>query len=231
MTRLLSLFDALADDPVWRRALIMYLFVSAGLWTVAGLAHHEQGIAALVYAPAFAVPLIVAGHVVASLLREVLVTIGYFAALAGVLLAVSRFTPGRPVSFRQFFSVTVHAGYILLVGHALRIALAAGGVELSGPTAALLPDPGAMFAPPSADPSSALGTPGEVSANSIAFSVLPDSPADVLSTGVFDTAFHALLGVAYCRIRGAKRLIVGAVWGIGLSLMADVVWLLLRIGG
>ncbi len=218
MTHLLSLFDALAEEPVSKRPLLAYAFVSACLWVGAGLAHHEHGIAALVYAPAFAVPLIVAGHVVAALLRELLVTTPYFVALAGVLLVVSRLTPGRPVSFRQFFSLTVHAGYILLAGHALRIALAAGGVEPSGAMATLLPDPGAMFSP-------------EADATTIAFAVFPDSPADVLSAGVFDTAFHALLGLAYCRIRGTKRLMVGAAWGTGLSLLADVLWLLLRIGG
>ncbi len=214
----MSLFDALADDPVWKRPLIGYAFMSACLWVGAGLAHHEHGIAALVYAPALAVPLGIAAHAVAALARELLVTTPYFVALAGVLLAVSQLTPGRPASFRQFFSLTVHAGYILLAGHALRIALAAGGVDPSGAMAVLLPDPGAMFSP-------------EADATTIAFSVFPDSPADVLSAGVFDTAFHALLGVAYCRIRGTKRLIVGAAWGTGLSLLADALWLLLRIGG
>ena len=53
------------------------------------------------------------------------------------------------------------------------------------------------------------------------------SPADIPAVGVFDTAFHALLGVAYCRIRGL-RLIAGAVWGAGLSLLIDAAWLLLR---
>ena len=218
MTRLLSLFDALAEEPVWKRPLIAYVFMSACLWVGAGLAHHEHGIAALVYVPAFAVTLMLAAHAVAALARELLVTTPYFVALAGVLLVLSRLTPGRLVSFRQCFSLTVHAGYILLAGHALRIALAAGGLEPSGAMATLLPDPGAMFSP-------------EADATTIAFSVFPDSPADVLSTGVFDTAFHAILGVAYCRIRGGKRLIAGAAWGAGLSLLADVVWLLLRIGG
>ncbi len=218
MTRLLSLFDALAEEPVWKRRLIAYALMSACLWVGAGLAHHEHGIAALVYVPPFAVPLMLAAHVVAALARELLVTTPYFVGLAGVLLLLSRLTPGRLVSFRQCFSLTVHAGYILLAGHALRIALAAGGVDSSGAMAVLLPDPGAMFSP-------------EADATTIAFSVFPDSPADVLSTGVFDTAFHALLGVAYCRIRGTKRLIVGAAWGAGFSLLADVVWLLLRIGG
>ena len=82
----------------------------------------------------------------------------------------------------------------------------------------MLPDPGAMFSP-------------EADATTIAMSVFPDSPADVLSVGVFDAVFHALLGVAYCRIRGGKRLIAGAAWGAGLSLLADVLWLLLCTGG
>ncbi len=216
--RVLSLFDALAEEPVWRRSLIAYLFASACLWTASGLVHHDHGVAALVYAPVFAVPFLVAAHAVTSVVREVLNTPAYFAALAGVLLAASRLTPGKPVSFRQLFSVTVHAGYVLLVGHALRVALAAGGVGLTGP--ALLPDPDAMFL---SDPA----RPGVVNGTMIAFSVFSRSPADVLSTGVLEVAFHALLGVAYCRIRGGKRLIVGAAWGGGLSLLVDIVWLLL----
>lgn len=229
--RVLPLFDALGEEPVWKPALVAYVFASSFLWVVAGLAHHEHGVAALVYAPVFAVPFMLAANVVISIVREVLNTPLYFGALAGMLLALSRLTPGKRVSFRQLFSVTVHAGYILLAGHALRVALAAAGVELAGPAAILLPDPDAMFLPDRAapvvpDPA----VPGSVEVHDTAFSVFSGSPADVPSVGVFDTGFHALLGVAYCRLRGHPQLIVGAVWGAGLSLLVDILWLLLRTG-
>ena len=195
----------------------------------AGLVHHEYGI---VTWPAFALPFLVAGNAVVSVAREVLFSPAYFAALAGILLAVSRLTPGKRVSFRQLFSVTVHAGYILLAGHALRIVLAAGGADLAGAAAALLPDPDAMFlgdtTPALLDPP----PPGAVvHATAIPLSTFPQSPADIPAVGVFDTTFHAMLGVAYCRIRGANRLIMGAVWGTGVSLLADALWLLLGTGG
>ncbi|MXX68938.1 MAG: hypothetical protein F4Y74_08260 [Gemmatimonadales bacterium] len=61
--------------------------------------------------------------------------------------------------------------------------------------------------------------------HSTSFAWFSGSPADIPAVGVFDTAFHALLGVAYCRIRGL-RLIAGAAWGAGLSLLVDLVWLL-----
>ena len=229
--RVLSLFDSLAGEPVWRRALIVYLVVSSSLWAIAGLVHHEHGVAALVYAPVFAVPLIVAANVANSVVREVLHTPLYFAALAGILLAVSRLRPGKRVSFRELFSLAVHAGYILLAGHALRIALAASGVEFAGPAVAFLPDPDAMFLPDSAvvvPPEFANA--GGVRSDTMAFATLSDSPADIPAVGVFDTAFHALLGVAYCRLRGGTRLIVGAAWGTGLSLLVDIVWLLVSAG-
>ena len=140
--RVLPLFDALAEEPVWRRALVTYVLASACLWLTAGLVHHEYGVASW---PAFVFPLVIAANVVVSVAREVLSSPLYFAVLAGILLAVSRLTPGKRVSFRQLFSVTVHTGYILLAGHALRIVLAAGGVDLAGVAAALLPDPDAMF--------------------------------------------------------------------------------------
>ena len=161
--------------------------------------------------------------------RETLINPPYFAALAGILLAVSRLTPGKRVSFRQLFGVTVHAGYILLAGHALRIVLAAGGVDIEG-VAALLPDPNAMFlgdtTPNSLDPP----PPGAVvHVTVIPISMFPRSPVDIPAVGAFDTAFHALLGVAYCRIRGLP-LIAGAAWGAGLSLLVDAAWLLSTAG-
>ena len=226
--RVLLSFDAVAEEPVWRRALVTYVFASACLWMIAGLVHHEYGVASW---PAFALPVVVVANAVVSVVREVLITPLYFAALAGILLAVSRLTPGKSVSFRQLFSVTVHAGYILLAGHALRIVLAAGGVDPAGAAAALLPDPDAMFL---GDTTPALLDPPPlgvvVHATAIPLSTFPRSPADIPAVGVFDAAFHALLGVAYCRLRGDKRLIVGAAWGCGLSLLVDVLWLLLGIG-
>ncbi|WP_419858012.1 hypothetical protein [Candidatus Palauibacter irciniicola] len=220
--RFLSLLDALAAEPVWRRSLVAYLAVSAFLWTAAALAHAEHGIVMAMRLPiAVAVPFVVVTYAVASVIREILTTPAYFVALAGILLAVSRFTPGERVSFRQLFSVTVHVGYILLAGHALRVALALGGVELGGTAATLLPDPDAMFLPDPAEPVPA-------GSHSTSFSGFAGSPADIPAVGAFDTVFHALLGVAYCRIRG-RRLIFGAAWGAGLSLLVDVVWLLLRI--
>ena len=226
--RVLPLFDALAEEPVWRRALVTYVLASACLWLTAGLVHHEYGVASW---PAFVFPLVIAANVVVSVAREVLSSPLYFAVLAGILLAVSRLTPGKRVSFRQLFSVTVHTGYILLAGHALRIVLAAGGVDLAGVAAALLPDPDAMFlgdtTPVLLDPP----PPGVVvHATAIPLSTFPRSPADIPAVGVFDTAFHALLAVAYCRLRGYKSLIGGAAWGGGLSVLADVVWLLLGAG-
>lgn len=224
--RVLPLFDALAEEPVWRRALVTYVLASACLWFTAGLVHREYGVASW---PAFALPLALAANAVVSVARETLISPPYFAALAGILSAVSRLTPGKRVSFRQLFGVTVHAGYILLAGHALRIFLAAGGVDIEG-AAALLPDPNAMFlgdtTPNSLDPS----PPGAVvHVTVIPLSMFPRSPADIPAVGIFDTAFHALLGVAYCRLRGG-RLITGALWGAGLSLLVDVVWLLLSAG-
>lgn len=221
--RVLPLFDALVEEPVWRRALVTYVLASACLWFIAGLVHREYGIASW---PVFASPFVVALNAVFSVLREILTSPLYFAALAGILLAVSRLTSGKRVSFRQLFSVTVHTGYILLVGHALRIALAASGVDLEGAAAALLPDLNAMFlgdtTPNSLDPP----PPGAVvHVTVIPLSMFPRSPADIPAVGIFDTAFHALLGVAYCRLRGG-RLIAGAFWGAGLSLLIDSVWLL-----
>ena len=221
--RLLSMFDALAAEPVWRRSLVAYLVASAFLWTVAGLAHREHGIVAAARLPiAGAVPFMVVAHTVVSVVREVISTPPYFVALASILLAVSRFTPGENVSFRQLFSVTVHVGYILLAGHALRVAFSLSGVELGGSAATLLPAPDAMFLLDSAEQVAA-GT------DRTSFSEFAGSPADVPAVGVFDTAFHGLLGVAYCRIRG-RRLIAGAAWGVGLSLLVDVVWLLVGAG-
>ena len=217
--RILSWFDARMDEPVWRRALIAYLCASSCLWTVAGLVHEDHGLAAPWFMPAFGVPFLITGHAVASMVREVLNTPLYLAALAGVLFAVSRLRPGTTVSFRQLFSVTVRAAYVLLAGHTLRVVLSACGVELSGAAALLLPDPNAMFLPDSG---------GSPSGHDTAFSVF-GSPADIPSVGAFDTAFHTLLGVAYCRLRGG-RLITGALWGAGLSLLVDVVWLLLTAG-
>lgn len=221
--RVLSFFEALAAEPAWRRSLLVYILAGSFLWTVAGLAHREHGIVATAsLSITGAIPLAVAGHAITSVLREVLSMPLYFVALAGVLLAVSRFTRGEDVSFRQLLSVTVHAGYILLAGHALRVALSLGGVEFGGFAATLLPAPDAMFV---------LDTVEQVAASShhTSFSGFAGSPADVPAVGVFDTAFHALLGVAYCRIRG-RRLIAGAAWGVGLSLLVDVVWLLLGAG-
>ena len=195
---------------------------------VGGLVHYEYGVASW---PVFGLPLVIAVNAVGSVAREVLISPLYFAALAGLLLVVSRLTPGKRVSFRQLFSVTVHAGYILLAGHALRIVLAALGPDFPGAAAALLPDPDAMFLgdtiPVLLDPDTP--RPGVVTTTVIPYSTFPRSPADIPAVGVFDTAFHALLGVAYCRIRG-RRLIAGALWGTGLSLLVDVVWLLLGAG-
>ena len=171
------------------------------------------------------VPFAVAGHVVVSLVREVLVSSPYLVVFAGLLFAYSRLTPGARVSFRQLFSVTVHTGYILLAGHALRIGLAAWGVEMAEPAATLLPDPDAMFvSEPAGNAASNAAEATSVNA-SVAFSMF-GSPADVLSVGVFETAFHALLGAAYCRMRGGPRPIVGAAWGAGLSLLIDALWIL-----
>ena len=225
--RVLTLFDALAEEPVWKRALVTYVFASACLWFIAGSVHREYGIASW---PAFASPFVIAVNAVFSVLRETLTSPFYFAALAGILFAVSRLTPGKRVSFRQLFGVTVHTGYILLAGHALRIVLAAGGADVEGASAALLPDPNAMFlgdtTPNSLDPP----PPGAVvHVTVIPLSMFPRSPADIPAAGIFDTVFHALLGVAYCRLRG-ERLIAGALWGAGLSLLVDVVWLLLSAG-
>jgi hypothetical protein len=215
--------DALAADPVWRRPLFVYILASSCLWALAGLAHHEHGIAAAARLPiAAAIPFTVAAHAIVSVVSEVLTMPLYFTALAVVLLAVSRFTPGKNVSFRQLFSVTVHAGYILLAGHALRVALSLAGVDIGGSAATLLPAPDAMFLLDSAEQVPA-------GSHSTSFSGFAGSPADVPAVGVFDTAFHALLGVAYCRIRG-RRLIAGAAWGVGLSLLVDVVWRLLGAG-
>ena len=217
--RLLSLVDALAAEPVWGRPLVAYLAASAFLWTAAALAHAEHGIVMAMRLPiAVAVPFVVVTYAVASVIREILSTPAYFVALAGILLAVSRCTPGERVSFRQLFSVTVHAGYILLAGHALRVAFALGGVDFGGPAATLLPDPDAMFLPDPAEPVPA-------GSHSTSFSAFAGSPADIPAVGAFDTVFHALLGVAYCRLRG-RRLIAGAAWGAGLSLLVDLVWLL-----
>ena len=221
--RLLSLFDALAAEPVWRRSLFVYILTSSFLWAVAGLAHREHGIVATAsLSITGAIPLMVAGHAIVSVLREVLSMPLYFVALAAFLLAVSRFTRGERVSFRQLFSVTVHAGYILLAGHALRVAFTLGGVELGGAATTLLPDPSAMFL---LDPAEEVVVGNQLTA----FSGFAGSPADIPATGVFDTAFHALLGVAYCRIRG-RRLIAGAALGVGLSLLVDCVWLLSAAG-
>lgn len=226
--RVLPLFDALAEEPVWRRPLVTYVLASACLWMIGGLVHHEYGVVSW---PAFALPLIIAGFAVASVVREVFSGPIYFAALAGVLLVVARLTPGKRVSFRQLFSVTVHTGYILLAGHALRIVLAASGGDFAGAAAALLPDPDALLlgdtTPVLLDPP----PPGAVvNATAIPLSPFPRSPADIPAVGVFDTAFHALLGGAYCRLRGSGRPIIGVVWGAGLSVLADVVWLLLVAG-
>lgn len=211
--RVLPFFDALAEEPVWRRALIAYLFASAFLLWAAGLVNPEHGIASVASAPAAAaVPFAVAFYALASVVREILNTPMYFAAVAGVLLAVSRLTPGKGVTYRQLFSVTVHAGYVLLLGYALRIVLAVRGVELAGAAAVLLPDPAPLAA-----------TSDTVD---VALNVAFGPPADMAAVGVFDTAFHALLGVAYFHIRNHKRVILGAVWGVGLSVLVDVVWLL-----
>ena len=230
LQRILSSCDSLAVEPAWRRPLIRYLVASALLWTAAGLVHQRHGVASITSLPiAGAVPFMVVGHVVVSLAREVLNSSPYFVVLTGLLFALSRLTPGARVSFRQLFSVTVHTAYLLLAGHALRIGLAAWGVEVAEPAATLLPGPDAMFVSEPAGtiaPNAARAT--SVNA-SVAFSMF-GSPADVLSVGVFETAFHALLGAAYCRIRGGPRPIVGAAWGAGLSLLIDVLWLLWSVG-
>ena len=211
LQRLLRLFDALLEEPTWKRPLIRYLCASTLLWILAGLAHREFGVATLVYAPAFAVPFVVLANILNSIVREVLNSPLYFGVLAAFLLAVSRLTPGNRLSFRQLFSVTIHAAYVLLAGHALRLVLAVTGVARTGVASVLLPDPDAMFLPSSVDAAS--GTP------EIAFSVF-GSVTDVASVGVFDTVFHAVLGVAYCHVRG-QSLVLGAAWGTGLSLFAD----------
>ena len=228
--RIVSSCDSLAVEPAWRQPLIRYLVASALLRTAAGLVHQRHGIALLASLPiAGAVPFGIAAHAVNSLAREGLASPLYFVVLTGLLFTLSRLTPGARVSFRQLFSVTVHTGYILLAGHALRVGLAAWGVELAEPAATLLPDPDAMFVSEpagNAAPNAAMAT--SVNA-SIAFSMF-GSPADVLSVGVFETAFHALLGAAYCRIRSGTRPIVGAAWGAGLSLLIDILWLLWGVG-
>lgn len=97
--RFLLLVDALAAEPVWGRPLVAYLAVSAFLWTAAALAHAEHGIVMAMRLPiAAAVPFAVVGYAVASVIRELLSTPVYFIALAGILLVVSRWTPGERVS-------------------------------------------------------------------------------------------------------------------------------------
>ena len=221
--RILSLFDTLAERPVWRRPLLVYLLGSSLLWTAAGLIHRQHGVVAASSLVAIAAPLVIFGHSVTSAVREILTSPPYFLALTCVLLVLSRLTPGRRVSFGQLFSVTVHVGYVLLLGHALRVALSASGVELAGPAATLLPDPNAMFLP---DPTG----PTAPDHHSISFSAFPRSPTDVPAVGLFDAGFHALLGVGYCHIRG-RRLAAGAAWGAGLSLLADILWFLLGADG
>lgn len=213
--RLLRWFDALMEEPTVKRPLIRYLSASIVLWILAGLAHHQHGVAALVYAPAFAVPFVILANIVTSVLREILNSPLYFGALAALLLAASRLTPGKRLSFRQLLSITIHAAYVLLAGHALRFVLAAAGVELGGMATVFLPDPDAMFLP---------NTLAAASTNSqdVAFSMF-GSPTDIASVGLFDTVFHALLGLAYCHIRD-RPLVLGVCWGTGLSLFADGLW-------
>ncbi|WP_419163157.1 hypothetical protein [Candidatus Palauibacter sp.] len=178
--------------------------------TLAGLAHPEYGVESIAGVPvAGRVIMLVAAHALSAAAAVINAPL-YFATLAGILLAVSKIGPGHRVSFRQLFSATVHAAYILLAGHALRLALAVSGVELAGPAEALLP---------AEDP------PVAVLFVTLSFGSVADAPP----VGVFEMAFHALLGVAYCRIRG-QRLIVGAAWGVGISLLVDILWLLLGAG-
>jgi len=109
---------------------------------------------------------------------------------------------------------------VLLAGHALRIAFALGGVDFGGPAATLLPDPDAMFLPDPAEPVPA-------GSHSTSLSAFAGSPADIPAVGAFDTVFHALLGVAYCRIRG-RRLIAGAAL-VGV-LIGGLIYVVTRAG-
>ena len=202
------LFDVLAGVPEWKRTLAAYLVASASMLTLAGLADSEYGIEAIAGIPvAGGFVMLVAAHAFRAASAVINAPL-YFVALAGTLLVVSRVRPGPHLSFRQLFSLTVHAAYVLLAGHALRLILALCGVDASGPAAALLP----LETPP-------------VSVLSVTWSDANGPPV-----GIFETSFHAMLGAAYCHARNRKRMVAGAALGAGLSLSTFAVWLILGTG-
>ena len=203
-----GLFDVLVEEPEWRRALAVYVVASASMLTLAGLADPGYGIESIAGVPvAGGFIVLVAAHTLVAAAAVINAPL-YFAALAGTLLVVSRVRPGPRVSFRQLFSLTVHAAYILLAGHTLRLMLALCGVDPSGPAAALLP----------------------VEASPVSVLSVTWSDASGPPVGIFETSFHAMLGAAYCRARSRKRMVAGVVWGAGLSLSAFAAWLLLGTG-